>query len=936
MKKLFFILFYLSFTLGYAQAATAATGSGTVNGPYQIESPEIPYAGVTISSNATNNTICSGTSVTFTATPSGTGATNYKWKKNGNAISGATNSTYTTSDLVNGDAISVQLSVNSGTIFTTNSVMHLDAGNPSSYPGSGSTWTDLSGNNNNASLPSALVSSYSSTIGLGSFNFQASSSYAIQSSAMNNWNITTTNALSVETWIKRTNYGNYQFWFSTPDLYYRLGVNPSGYLFWDMAHYVDRSTGVLVSEAAWHYIVYTAGRESGNITTRVYLDGALVATQNEGISALSPFTNYLIGDGQTPGWHPLNGNMGLMRVFNSTLTAANVLQNYNAEIDRFTNGLFISNTITMTVNPIPVPVINGLSTVTSGQTNVQYTTAAGMTNYVWSVTGGTATAGGGTADNTITLTWGANGTGHVKVNYTIAGGCTAAAQTDFPVSIFNKTSLSAGSWNDAATWTPTGVPTINENVTVLHALTISNAPIAVCNSLTITLGSVTINADQALTVNGTLTNSSGISSLVMESGASLIQNAADVSATVKRDITAGESIWHLFISPVTQSIQASVSSCFYEAYLDRYNEPTGAWVRLLTGQNVVPAYGYSVKFATGVHSLIFPGTLKASPVAFTNLSYTAGTLGYPGGWNLAGNPYPCGINPVLCTLSGGLNAFAYVWNGSNYNTLSIGNSVFSGTIAPLQGFFVRTSSGINSLTLNNAAKTHGGSFLKDAAVAGDMLKLSVNGNGYSDETYFRFSENATSGFDQEFDAYKLFGLDAAPQLYSMLAEDNAAVNTLPATEINTDIAIGFKAGAESIYTITATGIGSFDARIALLLEDMKTNTTHNLRMNPIFSFAASPGDMEHRFNLHFKNSNGIGETTAGMVDIYSNKHTVYVSHPYNLQGIIQVYDLTGRLLSSTKMTGNSPEKIDMAGYSGSLLVKVISDKGITTGKVFVN
>lgn len=72
---------------------------------------------------------------------------------------------------------------------------------------------------------------------------------------MNNWNITTTNALSVETWIKRTNYGNYQFWFSTPDLYYRLGVDPSGYLFWDMAHYVDRQAN-LVSEGAWHDRLY--------------------------------------------------------------------------------------------------------------------------------------------------------------------------------------------------------------------------------------------------------------------------------------------------------------------------------------------------------------------------------------------------------------------------------------------------------------------------------------------------------------------------------------------------------------------------------------------------------------------------------------------------------------------------------------------------------
>src|SRR5690606_6717617 len=150
-----------------------------------------------------------------------------------------TNATYTTSDLVNGDVIEVQLSAGSGTIVNSNLVLHLNAGDVSSYPGSGTTWTDISSNGNDATLPSALATSYSSVIGAGSFNFQGNSSTTVQSSAVNNWDITSTNALSVETWVKRTN-GGHQFWFSTLNLHYRLGVDPSGNLFWDMVQYVDR------------------------------------------------------------------------------------------------------------------------------------------------------------------------------------------------------------------------------------------------------------------------------------------------------------------------------------------------------------------------------------------------------------------------------------------------------------------------------------------------------------------------------------------------------------------------------------------------------------------------------------------------------------------------------------------------------------------------
>jgi hypothetical protein len=975
MKKLFFTLFYLSYSFCYAQIATSPKVAGTTVDPYQIESQKNLYwvrasdkvvanpnqevrnnthyiqtldidasiksgayldAGVTISSNATDNTICSGTSVTFTATPSGTGATNYQWKKNGIAISGATSSTYTTSDLVNGDAISVQLSVNSGTIYTTNSVMHLDAGNPSSYPGTGSTWTDISGNNNNANLPSALVSSYSSTIGLGSFNFQANSAYAIQSSAMNNWNITTTDALSVETWIKRTNYGNYQFWFSTPDLYYRLGVNPSGYLFWDMAHYVDRSVNVLVSEGAWHYIVYTAGKESGNITTRVYLDGALVATQNEGITDLSPFTNYLIGDGQTPGWHPLNGNMGLMRVFNSTLTAANVLQNYNAEIDRFTNGLFISNTITFTVNPIPTPVIDGLSTVTSGQTNVLYTTAAGMANYNWSVTGGNVTAGGGTANNTITITWGANGTGHVNVNYTNAGGCTAATQTDFPVSIFNKTSLSAGNWNDAGSWTPAGVPTINENVTVLHDITVSNHPTAVCNSLTITSGSVTINANQALTVNGSLTNNAGNAGLEINSGGSLIQNNSGVAATVKRTIS-GDDKFHLFISPINESIAATGSSCFSGAYVDRYQESAGEWVRLATGNNIISSYGYSINFENGSPELTFPGTLKTSPVSLNNLSYTAAAPGYGAGWNLMGNPYPCGINTALLPVPTGMNATAYVWDeagSGNYIPFTIGAaSATPGIIAPLQGFFVNTTSATNTLTLADAAKVHGGLFLKNSNSASQMLILSIAGNGYSDKTYVRFHEAATENFDQLYDAYKLSGLDEAPQLYSIIPNEKAAINSLPTSASDQDVSLGLKVGETTTYTISVEGISSFDPNATIQFYDQKTGYSFDLHKQATYTFTASSSDPENRFKLRFATTTGLGEGNSNSIHIYAENTAVNISCNATIGGTVYLYSVSGQLLAKSVL--NAGKTSIPCPASGIYLVKVITGKSAFTRKIVV-
>jgi RHS repeat-associated protein len=86
------------------------------------------------------------------------------------------------------------------------------------------------------------------------------------------------------------------------------------------------------------------------------------------------------------------------------------------------------------VYPAIVPPIDGLVSVCSNSTQ-SYTTSTGMTNYSWTVTGGDITAGGGSASNMVTVRWGVSGTGHVKVNYDNAGGCTAPIQSDLPVTV---------------------------------------------------------------------------------------------------------------------------------------------------------------------------------------------------------------------------------------------------------------------------------------------------------------------------------------------------------------------------------------------------------------------------------------------------------------------------------------------------------------------
>ncbi|MCX6277700.1 MAG: hypothetical protein NT004_06365, partial [Bacteroidetes bacterium] len=88
----------------------------------------------------------------------------------------------------------------------------------------------------------------------------------------------------------------------------------------------------------------------------------------------------------------------------------------------------------VTVNPLPIPVISGAGTVCINSLGNVYTTAAGMSGYIWTVSPGGNITGGATT-NSITVSWLATGSQNVSVTYTNGNGCTAASPTIYPVTV---------------------------------------------------------------------------------------------------------------------------------------------------------------------------------------------------------------------------------------------------------------------------------------------------------------------------------------------------------------------------------------------------------------------------------------------------------------------------------------------------------------------
>ncbi|MEI6275521.1 MAG: T9SS type A sorting domain-containing protein, partial [Prolixibacteraceae bacterium] len=89
-------------------------------------------------------------------------------------------------------------------------------------------------------------------------------------------------------------------------------------------------------------------------------------------------------------------------------------------------GVTVETHQNITVYPLPAPVITGLSAVSIGSTGTTFTTAAAMSHYEWTVSGGYATSSRSLeSENNITVMWTSAGSNTVSVKFTTPFGCSS-------------------------------------------------------------------------------------------------------------------------------------------------------------------------------------------------------------------------------------------------------------------------------------------------------------------------------------------------------------------------------------------------------------------------------------------------------------------------------------------------------------------------------
>ena len=487
------------------------------------------------------------------------------------------------------------------------------------------------------------------------------------------------------------------------------------------------------------------------------------------------------------------------------------------------------------------------------------------------------------------------------------------------------------------------------NITIANGSGISlHANRTIGGKMTITSGQkFIIPSGISLTVTGTLTNSAGTTGLVVKSGGSLIQNSA-VSATVERDIAAWNNPtidhgWHFLSSPVSAQ---TIAPNFTNATATNYDfycwwEPTNQWVNF-KNTTVAPTWNTannsSANFLAGICYLVdyaatstkqFTGTLNKDDLSMGGLTISTGANK---GWHLLGNPFTSAIkwNDGHWTLNN-IAAGAKIWSETN---ASYSDIAANGIIPALNGFMVQVTSGTGSLTIPIAARVHNTTAWYKSTESPFIVLVAHDLSGQTaQESVVRFDNQATTGFDSDFDSHFLAGY--APQFYSIAGEDQLSTNVLPEIGGTVQIPFSFIKNDGASFSIEAKTISDLFGPV--LLNDLKTKATQDLTSNPVYSFTAEPGDNPNRFLLTFSHL-GIGETSKDHpFNVFASGHSLFISdNTGKNQGNVYVYNMMGQPIASSELNGNATIKLNLNVPAGYYLVKVVTSDQAYSNKVFIN
>jgi hypothetical protein len=461
---------------------------------------------------------------------------------------------------------------------------------------------------------------------------------------------------------------------------------------------------------------------------------------------------------------------------------------------------------------------------------------------------------------------------------------------------------------------------------------------------------LSIKDDSYITVDGNLTLLDSLLVKASSSGmASLITNGTVTGAYSRVGQHLTQDRWHIVSSPVS-SAKANV---YTGIYLMKWYEPDSLWsyiTSLTTPLNVTQ--GYFAWSASGIPSptdVNFKGLINTGDKNPT-MYYTSSATHAGKGWNLIGNPYPSSLEWTSSWTKSHVDATIYVYDGTQYLTWNYNLGGFGtktdGSIPPTQGFWVHANAASPSLTIPNSERIHSTqAFYKNTDLTCDMYSFSVTGNSYTDNMKVGFLKDATPLFDPEYDAMKLFGIAAAPQLYTAFKLDEYAVNIAPITNISKAVEVRIRTGVAGKYFFSFDGYTGFNTGYVVYLEDKALpGKLINLTQNPGYAMDLTVGTVKDRLYLHFITMTGgssvyksqTPENMESLIQIHAERKDVYINYRASAPASMAIYDLWGREIMKSSLVCDNLNKFNVSDANGYYIVQVFNDWFSKTEKVYLH
>ena len=909
--------YYVSQTNSCALISPRTAVSVTVN-------PNLP-ASVSISASP-GTTVCTGSSVTFTASPvNGGTAPTYQWQVNGVNVPGATSSVFTTSTLANNNQVRVIMTsnaspcltgspatsnvitmtvnptVSAGTVsYTSNSVC---IGGTATYTSNGTAGGTWSSNNTNVATvsPSGVVTGIASGTATITYTLNSGCGAPVSASA----------AITVN---PDVNAGT-------------LSYNNNQVCVGGIVNYASNGT--------------TGGNWSSSNTAvaTVGSNGAVT-----GVSAGTAVITYTITSG-----------CGAPKSVSEPVTVKEVP---NASVTLAGNGqVCVGGTAVFNLTGTPGNIIT--YAINGGTTSEIILSSTGSSQVV---------IPNATSDQTLTL---------VSV---FNGACNNLLSSSVTAQVGKTSVYSNGTWSN-------GIPNNGVNAVIASSYSTADGNIVACNCEVQANATLTVSPNTYAVIENNIINNGQI---VVESDGNLIQrndegtySGAGNAFKAKRFVTGvrnsfatGLSMDYIYWSaPVSgQGLRVFSPGTPYNR-IYQYNETNDYFnaVNLTAEPNFKPAKGYALRAEDGLpygysKTYEFTGTpnngIKTIGI---QRSPDAGTVQH--GYNLIGNPYPSNIDFDQLYAANSANIYKTVWfwvNDSNvyYQTGSgytgNGYAVYNGTggnggttdsnpnngtapdgiVKVGQGFIVQMKNppatnppALATVSFNNSVRvsTPGTFYSKEGGAKNRFWLKLVSPASTVNTQLIGYVDGATNEYEQDFDAE---AMSLSSDLFYSKLGDRRLVIQGKSNFTNTDrVILGANVFQEGIYTIGLKDAeGVFAGSQDIYLKDNLLNTYTNLKERS-YSFTASKGISEGRFEIVYTPETKLATGTTGAEDlkVYRDGNDfVVVSSGKKITGL-ELYDSAGRLVYRSR-PNQSEMRINTSTLTPGVYVFKIDRNGTLSSK----